>query len=72
MRCACVHAGSMWIALAVLSSATLGAQPVVTSLEQLEHLESGKVVTLTDRNGDECRGTIADVSESWCCLQVGR
>ena len=72
MRCACVHAGSMWIALAVLSTWTLGAQPVVTSLEQLEHLESGKVVTLTERNGHECRGTIADVSESWCCLQVGR
>jgi hypothetical protein len=62
----------MWVALAVLSPATLGAQPSATSLQQLQRLENGKAVTLTDRNGHEFRGSIADVTESWCCLQIGR
>ena len=31
-----------------------------------------RTVTLTDGNGHEFRGTIADVSESRLCLQIGR
>ena len=61
------------VALAVLTrAATASAQPAATSLQQLLHLGTEKRVTVTDANGRDVRGTIADVSQSRLCLRIGR
>jgi len=50
-----------------------GAQPVATSLADLQGLASGKThVTVTDANGRELRGRVTDVSESRLSLRIGR
>jgi hypothetical protein len=52
---------------------TAGAQPVASSLAELKGLASGEAkVTVTDSNGQEFRGTIADASESLLSLRIGR
>ncbi|AMY08711.1 hypothetical protein LuPra_01915 [Luteitalea pratensis] len=72
MKSAWFESGLLGIALAALSPAATSAQPVATSLQQLQSLGSDRTVTLTDASGRTFRGTIADVSEAWLCMQIGR
>ena len=72
MRCAWLDSGLLGVALLLLSPAATTAQPIATSLEQLQGLGSARTVTLTDGDGREFRGTITEVSASWLCLQMGR
>ena len=59
------------VALALLPASDARAQPVATSLQQLQSLRSARAVAVRDGNGHEFRGTIAEVSQSRLCLQIG-
>jgi hypothetical protein len=72
MRSAWFDCALLGIALALPSPAAASAQPIATSLQQLDGLGSTRTVTITGSNGHEFRGTIADVSEWRICLQMGR
>src|SRR5262245_883511 len=59
--------------LALAWADAAGAQPAATSLEALRPLaDAASTVTVTDEDGREFRGTIADASATRLSLRVGR
>lgn len=66
------HSGLLGVAVVLSSASTAGSQPVTTSLEDLKRLRNATTVTVLDTNGQEFRGTIADVTESRLDLQIER
>jgi len=72
MTTLCSRSALLAGALLVLASTTAGAQPVATTLGDLQRLERGTTVSLTDGNGHEFRGALGNVSEWQLCVQIRR
>ena len=72
MKIARFESEMLGVALVVLACTAASAQPVATTLDQLQRHVSDRTVTVTDVNGHEFRGSLANVSESQLCLQIRR
>jgi hypothetical protein len=66
-----LRSGLLGVMFELMSASAAGAQQVNSSLGELKILGStNSTVTVTDRNGREFRGTIADASETLLSLRI--
>jgi hypothetical protein len=72
MRSARLRSGFLGLTVVMMWASAADAQPVAPSLAELNGLGQVKSnVTVTDTNGREFRGRIADASESLLSLRIG-
>lgn len=72
MRSARLRSGFLGLTVAMMWASATDAQPVASSLAELQGLGRAKSeVTVTDTQGQEFRGRIADASESRLSLRIG-